>query len=117
MVLERANRLLRHRVHRARPDQLLHVHDVAVRRVFGRSGRPETALRVGALRSELLPALTGEDALVVLVGELRVRNRELALQLGMTDLVEATVRLRVDARDEERRNALNLRNVAARRGE
>ena len=61
VILERLDRLDRHRVHGVRPDQLLDVHHVAVVRVLRRGRGPEAALRRRALRGERLPALAGED--------------------------------------------------------
>ena len=55
------------------------------------------------MSGQRLPAVAREDLLVGLVGELGVRDRELALQLVVAaDLVEALVGLGVDAGDEER---------------
>src|SRR6185295_16824703 len=81
VVLESLDRLLRHRVHRLGPDQLLDVDHVAVVGVLGRRRGPEAALLPRALRLESLPARAGVELLVALVGELCVRDRELALQL------------------------------------
>ena len=61
VVLEGLDRLLRHRVHRVRADQLLDVEDVAVRGVLGRGGGPQAALRQRALRLERLPARAREE--------------------------------------------------------
>src|SRR5919109_783430 len=44
VILEGLDRLLRHRVHRRRPDQLLDVHHVAVLGVLRRGGCPQAAL-------------------------------------------------------------------------
>src|SRR3954462_2998994 len=99
VVLEGLDRLLRHGVHRLRADQLLDVDDVAVVGVLRRRGRPEAALFPRALRLESLPARAGVELLVALVGELRVGDRELALQLcGRAGLIEPPVGLGVDAR-------------------
>ncbi len=62
--------------------------------------------------------VAGEELLVALVGELRVRDRELPLELVMAaDLVEALVGLGVDARDEEARDRGDRGRVAAPRDE
>ena len=113
VILERLDRLERHRVHRVGPDQLLDVDHVAVVGVLGRRRRPQAALLVRALPFEILPARSRERLEKVLVRELRVRDRELALQLRMSDGIEALVGLGVDARDEERRDRRDLRRVAA----
>ena len=117
VILKRLDRLLRHRVHRQRPDQLLDVHHVAVRRVLRRRGRPEAALRVRTRACEAVPAVTREHALVVLVRELRVGDRELSREISSPDLFEPLVGLRVDAGDEERRDRAHGREIAAVRRE
>ena len=70
-----------------------------------------------ALALQVLPARPRERLEVVLVRELRVRDRELALELLLAERLEALVRLGVDARDEERRDGVDLRRVAAARDE
>src|SRR3954462_12820145 len=80
VILEGVDRLLRHRVHGLRADQLLDVDHVAIGRVLGRGRCPEAALRPRPLRPDPLPALARVELLVPLVGELRVRDGELALQ-------------------------------------
>ena len=62
------------------PDQLLHVHEVAVPGVLRARARPQQPLHAGALRRERLPAIAGDALLEALVGELRVRDRDLALR-------------------------------------
>src|SRR5258706_1449092 len=104
VILEGFDRLLRHRVHGERADQLLHVHHVAVRRVLRRGRRPEAALWIRTLRGEELPALAGERSLEMFVRELRVRDRELAAErerVLRADGFEPLVSLGVDARDEK----------------
>ena len=106
VVLEGLDRLARHRVDRVGPDQLLDVDHVAVVGVLRRRRRPQAALLGRALGLQRLPLRSHEDLLVGLVGELRVGDRELALELVVAaDLVEALVGLGVHARDEERRDA------------
>ena len=78
VVLEGRDRLVRHRVDGLGRDQLLDVHHVAVVRVLRRGRRPEAALLRRALALEVLPARAGVGLEPVLVGELRVRDRELA---------------------------------------
>ena len=80
VILERLDRLERHRVHGVGPDQLLDVDHVAVGRVLRRRRRPQAALLRRALPLEVLPARAGERLEEVLVRELRVRDRELTLQ-------------------------------------
>jgi hypothetical protein len=54
---------------------------------------------------ERFPALGGEDLLVVLVGELGVCDRELALEVVVpADFTQPPVGLGVDAGDEEARD-------------
>ena len=75
VILERGDRLRRHRVHRVGADQLLDVDHVAVVRVLRRRRGPEAALRARALRGQPLPALAAEPLLVEPVRELRVGDR------------------------------------------
>src|SRR5207248_11692797 len=96
------------------PDQILDVHHVAVVRVLGGRRGPEAALRGVALLAELVPALAGEELLVALVGELGVRDRELALQVGgRAGLLEPPVGLGSDPRDDEAGNRRDGCRVAA----
>ena len=114
MVLERLDRVARHRVDGVGPDQLLDVEHVAVLGVLGRGRRPQAALRRRALGGQRVPVVAREDLLVGLVGELGVGDRELALELGVAaDLVEPLVGLGVDARDEERGDRRDPARVAA----
>ncbi len=113
VILERLDRLERHRVHGVGPDELLDVHRVAVGGVLRRGRRPQRALRPRALALQVLPALALERLAEVLVRELRVRDRELALELRVAERLEPLVGLGVDARDEERRDGADLRRVAA----
>ncbi len=117
MVLEGLHRLERHRVDGVRADQLLDVEHVAVGGVLRRRGRPEAALGAGALAGEECPAIARERLLPVLVGELRVGDGQLPLEVGAPDLLEPTVGLRVDPRDEEARDRQHRAGVAARRDE
>src|SRR6266542_400288 len=57
VVLERHDRLLRHRVDGVRADQLLDVEHVSVCRVLRRRRGPEAALQARALRRERVPAV------------------------------------------------------------
>ena len=101
MIPEGANRLLGHRVHGVRADQLLDVDHVAVGRVLGRGGGPERPLRPRALRCELLPGGAGEEPLVLGIGELRVGDGELAAEVAGAGSLEARIGLGVHARHEE----------------
>ena len=108
--------LLGHGVDRARGDELGDVHRVGVGRVLDSGRRPQGPLRVGARRGERLPARGREDLLEGLVREPGVRDAGLAAQgfrLLAADGVEARVDLGVDARDEERRDRLDAREVLA----
>ena len=64
MILERLDRLERHRVHRVGADQLLDVEHVAVRRILRRRRRPQAPLVARALAGEVLPPRPGERLLV-----------------------------------------------------
>ncbi len=114
MVLEGEDRLLGHRVDGVRADQLVDVQRVRVGRVLGRGGSPQDPLGSGALGGQVLPPGAAEGLEVVGVGEPRVGDRELALQaLVGAHLLQAAVRLGVDARHEEARHRGHRRGVAA----
>ena len=120
VILESADRLLGHRVHSVRADELLDVHDIAVLGVLRRRRSPERPLHIGALAREERPARARERPLVVLVRELRVRDRELAAQRERVlrpDRLEALVGLGVDTGDEEARNGVDGLRIAAVRDE
>ena len=114
MVAECIERCRRHGVDGVGADQFLDIQHVAVVLVLGAGGGPQQALRLGALGRELLPARAGEQALVVLIGQLGVGDGDLALQraqplllagvVGPCDLVvELLVDRAIDAADEEAR--------------
>ena len=113
MVLEGPNRLLGHRRDRLPAEQLLDVERVAVARVLRRRRRPQAALRGRAAGGEPFPAIAGERVLVLLVGEPGVGDPEAALQVFAAELVEATVGLGVDPRDEEAGDGVDGARVAA----
>ena len=104
VVARGVDRLVGHRVDRVRPDQLVDVERVRVRRVLRRRRGPERPLHARALRGERLPARSREDPLERLVGDARVGDRRLALQVAAPGLLERGVDLAVDARDEEARD-------------
>ena len=94
-----------HGVDRVRADQLVDVERVGVLGVLRRRRRPQRTLHVGALGRQRVPALAAEDAPELLVGDPRVGDGGLALELGRAALlVERGVDLAVDARDEEARD-------------
>ncbi len=70
----------RDRIDRVGADQLFHVEGVAVGRILRARARPEQPLRLRASGSQRFPARRRDDRLVPLVGELRIRNRNLTLQ-------------------------------------
>ncbi len=91
--------------------------------VFVAGGSPQQLLRFCSFGCELVPAGSGEQSLVILIGHLRVRDCDLALQrtqpfllagvVGLGDLfVELLVDGRVDAADEERGDAGDMRGIA-----
>ncbi len=114
MILESGDRLERHRVHRRRPDELLDVEHVTIRRVLRRGRGPQAALRTCARGGQSVPPRPGEDIEVVLVRELRVVDGEPTLQILATDLGEAAVGLRVDARHEEARDRGDVGRISTR---
>ncbi|GJE46385.1 hypothetical protein AEGHOMDF_5589 [Methylobacterium soli] len=124
MVAERVHGGGRHGVDGVGADQLLDVEDVRVGLVLGARRGPEQALRLGALLGQGRPARIREEALVALIGELGVRDRDLALEGfesrllvgivgGRDHRVEALVDRRIDAADEEARDAGDAGDVLA----
>ena len=122
------HRRRRHRVDGVRPNQLVDIEDVAVRLVLGPGARPQQALRLGALLRQPLPALVGIDVFVESIGELRVGDRDFALELlqlcllgrvgGRGDLfVELVIHQGVDTADKEARHAGHLVRIATLFGE
>ncbi|MGY4314565.1 hypothetical protein ACVWW1_003892 [Bradyrhizobium sp. JR3.5] len=114
----------RHGVDGIGANQLLDIEHVAIVLVLGAGRSPQQPLRLGALGRELVPARAREQALVVLVGELCIGDRDLALQgreplllgrvVGACDLlVELLVDGAVDAADEEAGDACHMGGVAA----
>ena len=113
----------RHSVHRVGTYQLFDVVRVRIARILRRGARPEAPLRAGAGLAQLVPARSGEELLVVLVGQLRVGDGGLAEELVQSALLLRILRLvdllgkdlvdlRVDAADEEARHAGHLAEVA-----
>ena len=66
-----------------------------------------------SLRRERLPAVAREGLQILLIRELRVRDRELPLEVGPAELLESAVGLGVDAGDEEARNRRDWGRIAA----
>ncbi len=108
MVAEGVHRGGRHGVDRVAADQRLDVMHVAVSLVLGAGAGPQEPLRPGAAIGELLPARARENALVALIGELGVGDRDLAGERGervVAPLGDEAVDHGVDAADEEARDA------------
>ncbi len=103
VIGERAQGLLRHRVHGVRRRQPVDVHHVGVRRVLRRRRRPQRALHARAGRGEPLPAAPAEELLEAPVGDARVGDAGLPAQRRVVR--QHPVDLGVDARHEERRDA------------
>ena len=94
MIAERIQRRRRHGVDGVGADQLLDIEHVAVVLVLGAGGGPQQPLRLCALGRELVPARAGKQALVILIGELGVGDRDLALQRGQPFLLAGIVGFR-----------------------
>jgi hypothetical protein len=117
----------RDRVDRVGADQLLDIERVAVGRILRAGARPEQPLRLRASGGQRLPARRRDDRLVPLVGELRIRNRNLTLQAPQP-LTRGGARGRrqrrvdvlgdggVDAAHEEAGDAGDPRHITAGRG-
>ena len=112
----------RHGVDRIAADQLLDVQHIAIGLVLGAGAGPEQALRIGARCRQLLPALGGHF-LVPGIGLLGIGDRHPAAhflqRVGLRvarrhALVDLLVDLRIDAADEETRDAGYARNVQTR---
>ncbi len=107
---------LRHRVHGAGSDQLLHVQGVPECRVLHPGGGPQGTLGVGAGPREGGEAVAREDVLVRLVGQSRVGEGRLSAQaerLVRAQQRQALVDLAVDAGDEEGRDRVDAGQVDA----
>ena len=102
----------RHRVDGVRPDELLDVHHVAVGRVLDAGRGPQRALHGGAGVAQGGEALAEEDLLVALVGGARVGDAGLAEQVVVAGALQALVDLGVHARDEERRDRVDVDRLA-----
>ncbi len=124
MVAVGVHRRRRHRVDGVGANQLVDVENVAISLVLGPGARPQEPLRLGALLRQPLPALVRVDVFVELIGELRVGDRNFALQLlqlGLCGrrgscgdlLVELVVHQGIDAAHEEARHAGHLVRVPA----
>src|SRR5205085_12043366 len=82
----------RHRVHGVGADELLGVEDIAILGVLGAGAGPQAALCAGALLRQRVPARTGEDLLVGVVGQLGVGDGGLALQGAQLILARLVIR-------------------------
>ena len=102
----------RHRVHRVRGDELVHVLRVRVVRVLDARGRPQRPLHRAARVAQLREPVALEDLLEALVGGARIRDRGRALKLGVAGLLESLVDLGVHARDEEARDRVHVERLA-----
>src|SRR5258708_20938251 len=79
MVAEGRERRRRRGIEGLGADQLLGIEHVAIVFVLCTGRGPQQALRPGALGLELLPARSGEEMLVFLIGEFCIRDGDLAL--------------------------------------
>lgn len=113
----------RHGVDRVGPDQFLDVQHVTVAGTLRPRAGPREPLRLRAALGQGTPARTAEQLPVSLVGELRVRNRNLAAERLKPPLFPRVGRLRqphlerrvdrcVDPADEEAGHAGELPQVA-----
>ena len=128
VIAESVNRGRRDGVDRVWPDQFLDIDDVTVVRILGAGAGPEYPLCLRAFRSQRFPARSGENLLVSLVGQLAIRDGNLAenaLQLAFArrvaflfDLfVQQRIHERVNAADEETGHTGHLADVSAARRE
>ncbi len=128
MVAERIQRRGWDRIDGIGRDQLLDIEYVAVVLVLRPCARPQQALHPRALCLQLLPAGTCEQALVALIGEFGICDRDLAAQAGerlafagvfhiSKALVDQLVHRDIDAAHEETGDAGDLAGVAAFRHE
>src|SRR3954454_5120999 len=78
VILEVVEGLIRHRVHRLRSDEFVHVQGVGVGRVLGGRRRPQRTLYGRTLGGQRLPPIGGEPLLEQRVGQLGVRHGGLA---------------------------------------
>ncbi len=116
MVEERLDRLVRQRVDRLRPDQLLGIHHVAVDRVLGRGARPQAALDPSSGGRQVVEFAALEDLLIGVIRELRVGDGGLPARLeglAAADRVERLVHLGVHPAHEEGRDGCHPPDLAA----
>ena len=124
VVAEGVERRRRHGVDRVGADQLLDIEHVAIVLVLGAGRGPQQPLWFCAFGRKLVPARSGKQLFVFLIGELCVGDGDLALQrgqplllagiVGARDLlVELLVDRAVNAADEEARDARDMGGVAA----
>ena len=98
----------RHRVHRVRGHEPVHVHRVRVVRVLRAGGRPQRPLHERSGLAQGGEALAVEHLLEADVRRARVGQRGRALQLAVADRLEPLVHLGVHARDEEARDRMHV---------
>ena len=124
VLAERGQRRGRDRVHGVGADELFDVVGVRIARVLGRGAGPQAPLAARAGFAQLVPARTGKELLVALIGHLRVGDGRLAQQLVQRPLLLRILRLAgllgqdlvdlgVHAADEKARHAGHLAEVAA----
>ena len=117
MVAEGVERRGRHGVDRIPSNQLFDIDRVLIGGILCARRSPEQALDLCSGARELEPARRGDERLEQLVGELGVGDRNLALEPRCAFLLRTPQQLvhgRVDATDEEARDACDFRHVAAR---
>jgi hypothetical protein len=103
----------RQRIDRVAADERLDVEDVAVGLVLGSGRRPEGALPGGALCLQRFPARRGDAPREELVSLLRIRDGDLSLQIRDAFFLQQLVHRGIDAADEKRCDAVDLRDRLA----
>src|SRR5258705_9920871 len=80
MIAERIESRRRNGVDGIRPDQLFHIHDVAILWIFCAGAGPEQTLRLRAFGGQSFPSRTAKKFLILAIGELRISDRDFSLQ-------------------------------------
>src|SRR5215203_5188077 len=110
MVEKRSQRFWRYGIHRIRPDQVFHVHDVRIIGILGPCTAIQNTLYMSTPFSEMRPAFTMENFLVTLIGHLCISNTDPAFQslrFRCSDLVEQFIYFGIYTTDEKRSNRGN----------
>ena len=114
VVAESVERRGRHGVDRIGADQLINVENVLVSGILGSGAGPQQPLRLRAVRGQGAPAVLSKDSVVALVRHLGVGDGDLAHEaVGFiaSQGLKLSIDDRVDAADEEARDACHVADI------